>query len=218
MAKRIGHKWKEISIEEKEKFQLIASKEKEIYKEQLEAYKKQMGDDYVENTNQSSSALSSDHPNSLIFPIARISKIAKLDPDINAISKEGINLIVKSTELFLSKLGTDSMKVASQSNRRTIYSNDIKQICSSGQKQEFLFLKEDIKDITKELLLQKENQKLLKIANANALKAGGNEEGGEGGEGEDDGDNGAVATAVLTGKAAAAAAGSKPLTSYFTSK
>ena len=215
MAKRIGHKWKEISIEEKEKFQLIASKEKEVYKEQLEAYKKQMGDDYVENTNQSSSALSSDHPNSLIFPIARISKIAKLDPDINAISKEGINLIVKSTELFLSKLGTDSMKVASQSNRRTIYSTDIKQICSSGQKQEFLFLKEDIKDITKELLLQKENQKLLKIANANALKAGGNEEGGEG---EDGGDNGAVTTAVLTGKAAAAAAGSKPLTSYFTSK
>jgi histone H3/H4 len=214
MAKRIGHKWKEITIEEKEKFQLMASKEKEIYKEQLEAYKKQMGDDYVENTNQSSSALSSDHPNSLIFPIARISKIAKLDPDINAISKEGINLIVKSTELFLSKLGTDSMKVASQSNRRTIYSNDIKQICSSGQKQEFLFLKDDIKDITRELLLQKETQKLLKIANA--LKAG-NEEGGEGGEGEDDGDNGAV-TAVLTGKAAAAAAGSKPLTSYFTSK
>ena len=214
MAKRIGHKWKEITIEEKEKFQLMASKEKEIYKEQLEAYKKQMGDDYVENTNQSSSALSSDHPNSLIFPIARISKIAKLDPDINAISKEGINLIVKSTELFLSKLGTDSMKVASQSNRRTIYSNDIKQICSSGQKQEFLFLKDDIKDITRELLLQKETQKLLKIANA--LKAG-NEEGGEGCEGEDDGDNGAV-TAVLTGKAAAAAAGSKPLTSYFTSK
>ena len=217
MAKRIGHKWKEISIEEKEKFQLIASKEKEVYKEQLEAYKKQMGDDYVENTNQSSSALSSDHPNSLIFPIARISKIAKLDPDINAISKEGINLIVKSTELFLSKLGTDSMKVASQSNRRTIYSTDIKQICSSGQKQEFLFLKEDIKDITKELLLQKENQKLLKIANANALlKAGGNEEGGEG-EGEGGSGIGAVA-AVLTGKAAAAAAGSKPLTSYFTSK
>jgi histone H3/H4 len=190
----------------------------------MDAYKKQMGDNYVEDNNTSgggisaSSSSSIDGINSLIFPVARISKIAKLDPDINAISKEAIQLIVKSTELFLSKAGIESMKVASIHNRRTVYSDDIKHICQ--HRNEFIFLKDDIKDITKELLQQKENDKLLKALKS--LKANaGNEE--EGGEGDGDGDKSTVAAVGVTGNnkkealRVAAAAGSKPLTSYFTS-
>ena len=160
----------------------------------------------------SGSSSSSDGINSLIFPVARISKIAKLDPDVNAISKEAMQLIVKSAELFLSKAGKETVKIASMHNRRTLSSDDIKHVCQ--HRNEFIFLKDDIKDITKELLIQKENDKALKAAAASA--AGNNEGSGEGAASEN---GGAVNTSSVNKKDAlrvAAAVGSKPLTSYFT--
>jgi len=185
-AKRIGQKWKEITPIEKEKYQKMAAEEKKQIADQLEAYKKQMGDEYVElDGKKDSSGLD---PNALIFPVARISKIAKLDPDVNAIQKEAMQLIVKTSELFLSRMGHETVKVAAIYNRRTLHASDLVHICQ--HRNEFQFLKDDMKDYSKELTKQKETE-------------------------------GDTTAAVVENKKdmkrVAAAAGSKPLTSYFAS-
>merc|ERR1711862_662885 len=85
----------------------------------------------------------------LTIPNGRMKKIVKLDPELKSISKEAIVLLTKSCELFTSKLGTDSYRVAQIQNRRTVLLEDVLEICSS--REQFLFLKDDMKDVKAEL-------------------------------------------------------------------
>lgn len=84
----------------------------------------------------------------LVFPVARIRKICKLDPEVRGISKESAMLITKATELFLVKLGSECVTMAQMQNRRKLMPEDVVEVCS--MKERFLFLKDDIKDLAKE--------------------------------------------------------------------
>jgi len=95
------------------------------------------------------------HPSNsgLIFPVARIKKIAKLDPEVRGMSKDALLLITRCAELATSKLGLESVKVARAQNRRKLLPEDVAHVCST--REQFIFLKDDIKDLVRELLPNK---------------------------------------------------------------
>ncbi len=176
-AKAIGAKWKTLDETQKDKFKELAQQEKEAAAKALQEYEQHYGSHTTLENNQ--------HPsdaNDLVFPVARIRKIAKLDPEVKTLSKEALQLVVKSAELALSKLGKESVKVARLENRRTLMAQDVAHVCA--HREAFRFLKDDIKDLTKLLLQQKQNDD----TNTHHSK---------------------------TNAMVEAAAGTKPLTSYF---
>ena len=83
VARILGQKWSALSPEEKEKYQMRAAEERERVSKELEAYKAAGG--IIED---SSSGGGPKDPNALIFPVARIKKIAKLDTEVKGMSKE----------------------------------------------------------------------------------------------------------------------------------
>ena len=89
--------------------------------------------------------------NTLIFPLARLRKITKLDPDVKGVSKEALLLITKCAEMVTAKLGQESVKVAQLQNRRKLLPEDVAQVCAT--REQFLFLREDVKDLLREQLL-----------------------------------------------------------------
>mmetsp|Transcript_26868 Transcript_26868/g.32552 ORF Transcript_26868/g.32552 Transcript_26868/m.32552 type:complete len:134 (-) Transcript_26868:54-455(-) len=108
--------------------------------------------------------VSSSHPTSatsdqdLKLPLARINKIAKLDPEVKKFTREALLLITKSAELFTEKLGRQSEGVAKVQNRRTLLPEDVMEVCSGG-KEQFLFLREDIRDLVREQIQERNNNK-----------------------------------------------------------
>lgn len=175
-AKAIGAKWKTLDETQKDKFKQLAQQEKEAAAKALQEYEQHYGSHTLETNQHPSDA------NDLVFPVARVRKIAKLDPEVKTLSKEALQLVVKSAELALSKLGKESVKVARLENRRTLMAQDVAHVCA--HREAFRFLKDDIKDLTKALLEQKQNDD----TNTNHSKKDSMVE---------------------------AAAGTKPLTSYF---
>ena len=102
--------------------------------------------------------------NTLIFPLARLRKITKLDPDVKGVSKEALLLITKCAEMMTSKLGQESVKVAQLQNRRKLLPEDVAQVCAT--REQFLFLREDVKDLLKEQHLG--NKKALEMKKGEA--------------------------------------------------
>jgi histone H3/H4 len=116
----------------------MAAKERERVSKDLEDYKSAGG--VMEEATKDQSAL--------VFPISRIRNIAKLDGEVKGMSKEAILLITKCAELQLAKLGQESVRVARLQNRRKLLPEDVAQVCAS--REQFLFLKEDVKDLLRE--------------------------------------------------------------------
>jgi DNA-directed RNA polymerase I subunit RPA43 len=83
----------------------------------------------------------------ILFPVARIRKICKLDPDVKGISKESALLITKATELFCAKLGKECVIMAQMQNRRKLLPEDVVEVCS--MKEAFMFLRSDLIDLRK---------------------------------------------------------------------
>ncbi len=81
----------------------------------------------------------------MIFPVGRIRKICKLDPDVKGISKESALLIAKATELFCTKLGEECVIMAQMQNRRKLVPEDVAEVCSA--KEVFMFLRLDMLDL-----------------------------------------------------------------------
>ena len=106
--------------------------------------------------------------NSLQLPSARIRKICKLDPDVKGISKEALLLITKSAELFTSKLGMETVKVAALQNRRKLLPQDLASVCSA--REQFLFLKEDVRDLQQEMHQQALSNKAKKQSDTKAAR------------------------------------------------
>ena len=180
-AKRIGARWKATPDSEKERFREIAAKEKEAFVTAMAAYKEKYGEASLNDLPGGEGGSGND----LIFPMARIRKIAKLDPEVKTLSKEALQLVVKSAELVLAKLGKESVKVARMQNRRTLLADDVAHVCT--HRDVFSFLKEDIRDLTKQLAQQKKEK-----------------------SSEDH-----AAVSKQDSARASAASGTKPLTSYF---
>jgi DNA-directed RNA polymerase I subunit RPA43 len=173
----MGQLWGAMTDEEKGFYQQKAAEERERVAKELEAWKAAGGQIEVEGSGGGIR-----DPNALVFPIARIRKICKLDPEVRGMSKEAIMLITKCAELATAKLGVETVRVAKLQNRRKLLPDDVANVCA--HREQFFFLKDDVKD-----LIRSQN---------------------------DDHQTGKQGTTKKSDAARdAAAAGSKPLTSYF---
>jgi DNA-directed RNA polymerase I subunit RPA43 len=175
----MGQLWGAMSDEEKGAYQQRAAEERERVAKELEAWKAAGGQLAVEASGGIRD------PNALIFPIARIRKICKLDSEVRGMSKEAIMLITKCAELATAKLGVEAVRVAQLQNRRKLLPEDVANVCA--HREQFMFLKDDVKDLIRNMMVDQQQQQ---------QQSGG--------------------TAKKSDTARdAAAAGSKPLTSYF---
>ena len=139
VARAMGQMWSALSEEDRVVYQEQSAKERERVAQEVARYKLE-GIDI--------NAPKPFDPNSLIFPVARIRKICKLDQEVNGISKEAAMLITKCAELALIKLGQECVKVAQLQNRRKLMPEDVAQVCDS--REQFLFLREDVKDLVRD--------------------------------------------------------------------
>ena len=53
----------------------------------------------------------------VVIPLARVKRIAKLNPEVKNVSKEATALVAKATEFFLGKFSEEAFKMASLSGR-----------------------------------------------------------------------------------------------------
>lgn len=126
---------------EKLPYQQQAAKEREQVAAATEAWKAAGGVATIDDCK----TLDSTNNGSLIFPVARIRKICKLDPDVRGLSKEAVLLVTKAAELATARLGLECVKTASIQNRRKLLPEDVAQVCAA--REQFLFLREDITDL-----------------------------------------------------------------------
>ncbi|KAL3924849.1 MAG: hypothetical protein SGILL_000789, partial [Bacillariaceae sp.] len=126
--KVVGQKWAAISPEEKDTFREMAAKEREQVSALIEERNnaiKEAGFDPKEFDDDKDAKDGSKDALGLVFPVARIRRIAKLDPEVKNLSKEAIHLVVKAAELFTSSLGQETTGVARIQNRRTLLPQDV---------------------------------------------------------------------------------------------
>ena len=131
----------------------------------------------------------------LAYPVARIRKICRLDPEVKGISKEATLLITKAAEIFTCKLGEESNRMALMQKRRKLVTRDVVDVVSL--KEQFFFLKEDLLDLIR---VQQEEQSGVGAGVAGVNGAGAGKK---------------KVIKPPSEKAAAAAANTKPLTSFF---
>jgi histone H3/H4 len=184
VAKALGQLWATLSPEEKQVYQNKAAEERERLAKEIQAWKDAGG--VVPEPSSASLRASTD---SLIFPAARIRKIAKLDPEVKGLSKEALQLVCKASELFCSKLGKESVQTAQMQNRRKLLPDDVAQVCAT--REAFLFLRDDVRDLVQAQAVAAETTSAAAATTTTTKK-------------------------TTTGSSATT--GSKPLTSYFAPK
>ena len=111
VAKVMGQMWGVMPEAEKAEYQRRAAEERERVAKELEAWKAAGGTIDVEG-----SGAAPRDPNSLVFPIARIRKICKLDPEVRGLSKEALVLVTKCAEHKLERYLNMIMKYLSVDN------------------------------------------------------------------------------------------------------
>ena len=153
VARALGQLWAALPEGERNVYQQKSAQERERVAQELAKYKVDGVDIDVPTPVD---------PNALIFPVARIRKICKLDPEVHGISKEAAILITKCAELATIKLGQECVKVAQLQNRRKLLPDDVAQVCST--REQFLFLREDVKDLVRDQKKVAEKPKALPSA------------------------------------------------------
>ena len=236
----MGKLWNALSEEDKRPYNEKAAEERErvaqelvVWEKEFQQYEAELAAWKVAGGELEEETGTAAYTSHLIFPVARIKKIAKLDPEVRGISKDALLLITKCAELATSKLGTETVRVARAQNRRKLLPEDVAHVCSS--REQFIFLKDDIKDLLREMLPTKTdkndagNAAAHNRAEANSEAAAGSKrlasyfgENSNGEEGEHSGAGARISkkdkkddTRTTTNKNVEAAKGSKPLTSYF---
>eukprot|EP00977_Amphora_coffeiformis_P009736 scaffold2243_cov165-Amphora_coffeaeformis.AAC.16 len=143
IAKALGQLWSTLPDEEKQVYQQKAAAERTRVQEELQA--RQAAGLIPEPATASNAPVD---PNALVFPLGRVRKIAKLDPEIRGLSKEGLLAITKAAECVLAKLGQESVTVANMQNRRKLLPEDVVMVCQT--RSAFSFLKDDLQDLVAE--------------------------------------------------------------------
>lgn len=160
VAKALGHLWSSLTAEDKQVYQEKAAEERARLAAELKAWEEAGG---LETLPNDASKPVTKSATSLIFPVARIRKICKLDPDVKGLSKEALLLVTKAAELVVQKLGKETVKVAQVQNRRKLQSDDVSQVCAI--REQFVFLRDDVADLTK---LQKQRKEKEQASNKKA--------------------------------------------------
>lgn len=219
MARKIGQCWSEISPDEKSKYQQQSAEERKIVAAQVEAVyqtttKGGTLPDIEQNStinkhnpdgSNSNNNINNNPISDLIFPVARIRKICRLDPEVKNLSKEAVHLVTKCAELATIKLGLEAVKVARLQNRRKLLPEDVAHVCT--HRDPFLFLKDDVKDLITSLKEERIMTMTTAVEDTTANNNNSNSNNKMGGGGEQGSRRDTIREA--------AAAGSKPLTSYF---
>lgn len=141
IAKALGQLWATLPAEEKQVYQLRAAEERTRVQAELQA---RQAAGLLPEVPEAAAAMPQD-PAALIFPLNRMRKICKLDPEVRGLSKEALALVTKAAELALAKLGTESVRVAQMQNRRKLLPEDVVMVCQT--RSAFFFLKEDLADL-----------------------------------------------------------------------
>ena len=149
--------WSALEPSEKEIYETQAAKERERVAKDTQRLKD--AGILPLKKDKDKSGQEHDIEGAVIFPVARIRKICKLDPDVKGMSKESALLITKATELFCAKLGKEVVTIAQLQNRRKLMPEDTVNVCE--MKEKFMFLKKDIVDLRNEQVEanKKENSK-----------------------------------------------------------
>jgi histone H3/H4 len=155
VAKELGQTWAAMTAEEKAVYQEKAALERELVAQQLE----QLKEAGIDIATLPGAAMQNEacNTNALVFPLARVKKICKLDPEVKGLSKEALLLVTKCAELATGKLGIEAVRVAQIQNRRTLLPDDVAQVCQT--REQFLFLRDDVKDLVREQVVQKQKDK-----------------------------------------------------------
>jgi histone H3/H4 len=161
VARETGQMWAALTEEEKARYHQQSAQEKERVAAELEeAYNNNyLPDDSAALTTTTRNPATVHSSSSLQLPSARIRKICKLDPDVKGISKEALLLITKSAEVFTKRLGSETVRVAALQNRRKLLPQDLASVCSA--REQFVFLKEDVRDWQHEMHRQQQQQARL---------------------------------------------------------
>jgi len=106
ITKAISESWRSLSDAERERFHEIASEDKKRYERQKKPTEKKVLEAHE-----------------TVIPVARVKKIAKLDPEMKSLSKEATAVLAKMCELFVGKIATET-HVAS-SGKKIIKASDV---------------------------------------------------------------------------------------------
>ena len=139
VAKALGQLWNALPDEEKQAFQQKAAAERAEVQAELKAR------EAAGLLPDAPVAAKKTDPNALGFPLARIRKIVKLDPEVSVVNRDALLYITKAAELFLEKLGVEAVRVANVQNRRKLLPEDIVMVCEN--KDAFSFLRDDLQDL-----------------------------------------------------------------------
>ena len=126
--KIISAEWRELRHEQKQPFIDSADKDKARYAEQLKvaaAESAALGEAEGPEADAARAARDEAASNETIFPLARIKKVMKLDPDVKNMSAEAVKLMAKAAELFVGHLGSLTAAVAEGQHRRTVKEEDL---------------------------------------------------------------------------------------------
>jgi histone H3/H4 len=101
-AKSAGAKWK-----------LMSEEEKQVYKDKAEEIKKSIPKEQVEDEEEGKKK-------SLLFPLATVKRIVKLDPEVKNISKDALMMITKAAECFIETCAQRTSAIAKANKKKTI--------------------------------------------------------------------------------------------------
>lgn len=142
VAKTLGQLWNALPEEEKQVFQQKAAAERAQVQAELKA---RDAAGLLPQAPEAASNKKATDPFALAFPLARIRKIVKLDPEVSVIHKQALAAVTKAAELFVEKLGLETVRVASVQNRRKLLPEDVVMVCET--KDAFAFLRDDLQDL-----------------------------------------------------------------------
>ena len=169
IAKALGQLWSTLEPSEKEVYEKQAAAERARVSRDTQRLK-DAGLWPETNSNAADGAAGGELGDEIVFPIGRIRKICKLDPEVKGMSKESALLITKATELFCARLGKECVTMAQMQNRRKLLCDDVVEVCSV--KERFSFLKSDIQDLKRDQV-EEANQREKEKENGKDGKGGG---------------------------------------------
>lgn len=130
LAKLMGAKWAHLTEDEKKVYYDQAAQEKLEYEQALAKLSPAELVALNAPSNSASSLIS--------FPMSRIRKIAKLDPEVGAIGKDATFLLTSAVELFAQFLCSEAVLQADRHNRKTVNRTDIARACANHSSLWFL--------------------------------------------------------------------------------
>eukprot|EP01039_Chlorochromonas_danica_P002845 gene2845-3106_t len=131
ITKLLAEQYKNISADESARLDQIVAKQKETWLQ----YQSERAQD---PPRQEQEGQTEEERGQLIFPLARVRKVVKMDPDVRNVSKEGAVALTKASELFLGYLAERSRAYASLRGGRSIQLDDLLQAIHTQQDLSFL--------------------------------------------------------------------------------